>query len=149
MTECSRSSLNIQDRLSQGKRLHPLHRNLPWQSSRDSSTSTKPLMKNTLILIAVIAAVALLIIIPRSGAQAGAAPRWEYAMAKWDGPDKMQYITPGKFEHVRMLEQGVSRPKDAQEEEFFLMIAANKMAQEGWEPINLDSRRILFRRAAR
>jgi len=35
-----------------------------------------------------------------------------------------------------------------QPEEFFLAIACNKMAQDGWEPINLDSRRVLFRRPA-
>ena len=106
-------------------------------------------MKRALILIGIVAGVAFLLTISRSGAQPGAAPRWEYAMVKWDGPDKMQYIVPGKFEFVRMFDQGPARPKDAQEEEFCLTMAANKMAQEGWEAINLDSRRILFRRVAR
>src|SRR5262245_19019397 len=106
-------------------------------------------MKKTLIVIGIVSVIACLYTIPRSGAQTGAAPRWEYAMVKWDGPDKMQYITPGKFEYVRMYDQGLARPKDAQEEEFCLTMAVNKMAQEGWDPINLDSRRILFRRIAR
>ena len=37
-------------------------------------------------------------------------------------------------------------PKDAQPEEFWLAYAANEMAKQGWEAVNLNSRRILFRR---
>jgi hypothetical protein len=37
-------------------------------------------------------------------------------------------------------------PKEADNEQFCLAVAANRMAKEGWEPVNLDSRRILFRR---
>jgi hypothetical protein len=118
-------------------------------SGRTFNINSREPMKRTLIAIGIVVAVAFLSTIPRSDAQPGATARWEYAMIKWDGPDKMQYITPGKFEYVRMFDGGLVRPKDAQEEEFCLAMAANKMAQEGWEAINLDSRRILFRRAAR
>jgi hypothetical protein len=37
-------------------------------------------------------------------------------------------------------------PKDAQAEEFYLTKAANELAKQGWEALNIDSRRILFRR---
>lgn len=76
-----------------------------------------------------------------------AAQKWEYAMIKWDGPDKVQYILPEKFEFVR-LGAKYPLPKDAQAEEYYLTIASNELAKQGWEALNIDSRRILFRRPA-
>jgi hypothetical protein len=106
-------------------------------------------MKKILILIGTVAVVAFLCTNSRSGAQdrAGMQP-WEYAIVKWDGPDKVQYILPNKFDYVRMFEEGRPLPKNAENEEFCLTMAANKLAKEGWEAVNLDSRRILFRRPA-
>ncbi len=75
-------------------------------------------------------------------------PKYEYAVVKWDGPDRLYYNLPKKFELVYLSKIGITVPKDAQNEEFCLAVAANIMAKDGWEPINLDSRRILFRRPA-
>ena len=72
--------------------------------------------------------------------------RYEYAVVQWDGPDRIYYNLPDKFEFVRLSKQGINIPKDAQQEEFCLSVASNKMARERWEAINLDSRRVLFRR---
>jgi hypothetical protein len=86
---------------------------------------------------------------------AGAAPRaqdsaravaYEYAIVKWDGPDRLYYNLPNQFELVYMKDRKVPIPKEAQEEEFWLAYAANEMAKQGWEAVNLNSRRILFRR---
>ncbi|MBI3852441.1 MAG: hypothetical protein HY298_19465 [Verrucomicrobia bacterium] len=76
------------------------------------------------------------------------APKYEYAVVKWDGPDRIYYNLPDKFELVRLSKEGTNIPNDAQGEEFCLSVASNKMAKEGWEAVNLDSRRILFRRVA-
>jgi hypothetical protein len=73
--------------------------------------------------------------------------KFEYAVVKWDGPDRLFYNLPDRFEMVHISKSGAKIPSDAQEEEWCLAYAANKMGVEGWEPINLDSRRILFRRA--
>ncbi len=73
-------------------------------------------------------------------------PKYEYATVKWDGPDRLFYNLPDKFELVHLRKAGVEIPRETQEEEWCLMFAANKMAQTGWEPVNFDSRRILFRR---
>ena len=78
---------------------------------------------------------------------AGTTNQYEYAIVKWDGPDRLYYNLPNKFELVYLRQRKVNIPKDAQEEEFCLAYAANEMAKDGWEAINLDSRRILFRRA--
>jgi hypothetical protein len=75
-----------------------------------------------------------------------AAQKFEYAMIKWDGPDKVQYILPDKVEFVRLAEKH-PLPKNAQDEEFYLTMAANELAKQGWEAVNLNSRRILFRRS--
>ncbi len=75
------------------------------------------------------------------------APRYEVAIVRWDGPDRIQLLTPQKSESIGLLQAGVQMPKDMSKEEFCLTWAANKMAQDGWEPVNLDSTRILLRRS--
>ena len=81
-------------------------------------------------------------------AQDKPAARYEYAIVKWDGPDRLFYNLPGRFELVHLEKQGTQIPKDAQDEEYCLAVGCNIMAKDGWEPINLNSRRILFRRTA-
>ena len=66
---------------------------------------------------------------------------------KWDGPDRLYYNLPDKFELIHLDKGGVRMAKDAQEEEFCLAYACNNLAKVGWEPIALDLRRVLFRRA--
>lgn len=78
--------------------------------------------------------------------QAVSGQKWEYALVKWDAPDRIYYNLPGRFELVFLSKIGVTIPKEAQREEWCLNYAANKMAQDGWEPVNLHSRRILMRR---
>ena len=78
-----------------------------------------------------------------------AAQTHEFAVVKWDGPDRIYYSLPDKFELVYLSKVGVEIPRGAQNEEFCLAWAANKLAKEGWEAVNLDSRRILFRRPLR
>jgi hypothetical protein len=73
-------------------------------------------------------------------------PRYEVAIVKGDGPDKLQFITPQKSEAVRLFKTGVKLPEDICKEEFCLTWAANKMTQERWEPLSLDATRIVFRR---
>ena len=81
-------------------------------------------------------------------AQDRPASQFEYAIVKWDGPDRLYYNLPDRFELVHLDKGGIKIAKDAQEEEFCLTIACNKMARDGWETVNLDSRRVLFRRAS-
>src|SRR5258706_2512803 len=101
-----------------------------------------------LAIIATVLAVALLWNTHHSSAQERKVVQtYEYATVKWDGPDRLFYNLPDKFELVHLRKSGVEIPRETQEEEWCLMFAANKMAQSGWEPVNFDSRRILFRRA--
>ena len=103
-------------------------------------------MKKSLMLLVLLAAFVLLKGAEMAAAQEKAvAQQFEYAMIKWDGPDRIQYILPEKFEFVRMGEK-YPLPKEAQAEEFYLTRASNELAKQGWEALNIDSRRILFRR---
>ena len=74
------------------------------------------------------------------------AGKYEVAMIKWDGPDKLAVIYPDRAEIIRVFKTA-QVPADVSQEEFCLTWGANKLAKEGWEPVNLNSRRILFRRA--
>jgi len=75
--------------------------------------------------------------------------KYEFAIVKWDGPDRLYYNMPDKFELVHLRTQRINIPRDAQEEEWCLTYAANQLAKEGWETVTLDSRRILLRRERR
>ena len=72
-------------------------------------------------------------------------PRYECAMIKWDGPDRVAFIYSDRAEVVRVFKT-TKVPAEVSEEEFCLTWGANKLAQEGWEAVNLNSRRILFQR---
>ena len=74
------------------------------------------------------------------------AQKYEYAVVKWDGPDRLYFNLPDKFELVYLGKAGVTIPRDAQAEEFCLAYAANKMAKDNWYVVALDSRRMVFRR---
>lgn len=103
-----------------------------------------------IVCIALLALVSCVVMPSYSFAQDKAANHqtYEYAIVKWDGPDRLYYNLPNdEFKLVYLEKDGVKIPKDADNEQYCLSIAANRMAKEGWEPINLDSRRILFRRA--
>ncbi|MDB6022604.1 MAG: hypothetical protein JWQ04_2461 [Pedosphaera sp.] len=76
-------------------------------------------------------------------------PKYEYATVKWDGPDRLYYNLPNKFEMVHLEKIGIQIPPEAEKEEYCLAVASNIMAKDGWEPVNLDSRRILYRRATK
>ncbi len=76
------------------------------------------------------------------------ARRCEVAIIKWDGNDKVCVNLPDKSEIMHVFELSGSRtPKDMQDEEFCLAWMANKLAKDGWEVVNLDSRRLVFRRS--
>ena len=101
------------------------------------------------LMLALPLAAAVLWFAPLAQSQdkATGAAKYDYAVVKWDGPDRLYFNLPDKFELVYLTRTGVQIPKDAQAEEWCLTYAANKMGQDGWEAVNLNSRRILFRRA--
>ena len=61
--------------------------------------------------------------------------KYEYAVLKWDGPDRLFYNMPDHFELVHLEKKGIKIPGDAQNEEWCLAYGANQLSHEGWEPI--------------
>ena len=102
-------------------------------------------MKKLLIITALLGIVSTFTVWKGKAQDKGVGGKYEYAI--WDGPDRLFYNLPDRFEMVHIGKLGAKIPSDAQEEEWCLAYASNKMAAEGWEPVNLDSRRIVFRRA--
>jgi hypothetical protein len=100
---------------------------------------------STIFAVATLVAALSTVFVAR-GQQPAVAPRYEVATVKWDGPDRLQFLTPQKSESIRLFKTGVQLPPEIRDEEFCLTWAANKMALDGWEPVNLNSTRILFRR---
>jgi len=119
--------------------------------TRIGETSTETVMKK-IICIALLTLVGCVVTPSYSFAQDKTANHqiYEYAIVKWDGPDRLYYNLPNdEFKLVYLEKDGVKIPKEADNEQYCLSIAANRMAKDGWEAVNLDSRRILFRRPAR
>src|SRR5207253_5532091 len=56
----------------------------------------------------------------RGNAQEKTPPKYEYAVLKWDGPDRLYYNLPDRFEMVHLEKQGIKIPGDAQNEEWCL-----------------------------
>jgi hypothetical protein len=120
---------------------------MPTANQKIKLRTMKGLTMKKILVIAAFLVAAFAFITHHSSAQdKNSVPKYEYATVKWDGPDRLFYNLPDKFELVHLRKAGVEIPRDTQEEEWCLMFASNKMAKDGWEPVNLDSRRILFRR---
>jgi hypothetical protein len=99
------------------------------------------------LLVGILILIAGLAVVVSMRAQEKAHPaKYEYAIVKWDGPDRLYWNLPNKFEMTHLEKQGITVPKEAENEEFCLAAASNIMAKDGWEPVNLNSRRILYRR---
>jgi hypothetical protein len=77
-----------------------------------------------------------------------AVQKYEVAVIKFDGPDRIAYILPGKTEKVRIFDE-FELPKGVHDEAFCLAMAANKLAKDGWEPVGIDGTRIMMKRAVK
>ena len=104
-------------------------------------------MKRNQLLLASLAVAAVIgaASLGAKGQTGNTAQRYEVAIIKWDGPDKLQLITPQKSEYLRVFQSGATLPREIHDEEFCMTWGANKLAQDGWEPVNLNSSRMLLR----
>jgi hypothetical protein len=104
-------------------------------------------MKKLLLTLAIIAGITLAGSVFITRAQEQKAARYEYAIVKWDDPDRLLFNYPNaRFELINLLKTGQKIPKEAENEEYCLAYACNFMALSGWEPVNIIPAKILFRR---
>ncbi len=106
-------------------------------------------MKRQVLILASLAGLALMLVAPQllRAQTRTVGQRFEAAMIKWDGADKVQVMTPAKCEVVYVYKTGGQRVTDIHDEEYCLTWVSNKLLQDGWELVNLNNRRVLFRRA--
>jgi hypothetical protein len=95
-------------------------------------------MKKLFIVIAALALIVVCSTHPGSAQNKASMAKYEYAIVKWDGPDRLFYNLPDKFDLVHLGKINVKIPSDAQGEEWCLAYACNQMATDGWEPVTLD-----------
>jgi hypothetical protein len=105
-------------------------------------------VKKPFLILAILAAMALASNSLIARAQSRAAAKFEYAIVRWEEPDRLYYNYPdGRSELVYLLKTGQKIPESASAQEYCLAQACNFLAKSGWEPLNLDSQRIVFRRS--
>jgi hypothetical protein len=64
-------------------------------------------MKKILIVAALLAVVLTFTVLRGTAQDKAAAGKYEYAIVKWDGPDRLFYNLPDKFEMVHIAKMGV------------------------------------------
>jgi hypothetical protein len=73
--------------------------------------------------------------------------RVEYIDIRWDGTDRMCIVFPdGRVEFVGKELEKVSRPDDANKRAFYMTLAMNKMAAQGYEFVGMISDEIVMKR---
>ena len=105
-------------------------------------------MKNKPLLVIALAALALCLVGTRllHAQDRSARQQYEYAILKWDGPDRIQLFFPDRFESYRVFEKGAGVPRGAHDEEFCVNYAVNMLAKDGWQAIQLHATRVMLQR---
>ena len=72
----------------------------------------------------------------------------EYATLRWDGPENTHLIRPnGAVEVLGAKFAGVKKPSRVDERSFFMNLAVNALAREGFELVAMTPDDYLFRRS--
>ena len=90
-------------------------------------------MKTKLITTIIAAILLICAVVPRVSAddKPAAKQRYEYAIIKYDGPDRIQIMYPNqKVDMYRVFDKGVKLPADAKQEEFCVTYAVNELAKD-------------------
>jgi|SRR5213080_4912311 len=71
----------------------------------------------------------------------------EFATIRWGGRDNTQLIRPnGKVEKLRALLEKYPRPDGIDDRAYYLTVAANAAAKEGFEVVAITSDEIMMKR---
>lgn len=82
-----------------------------------------------------------------AAAQPMPAAGFEYIDIRWDGTDRMCIVYPdGRVDFIGKELEKVPRPDDANKRAFYMTLAVNKMAAQGYEVVGMVSDEILMRR---
>lgn len=74
-------------------------------------------------------------------------PRFEYVTIRWDGSDNTHLIRPGgQVEHIGAELRRFPRPGRTDDRSFYMNVAVNGLAKEGYEVAAMTENDILLRR---
>ncbi|MGN6553009.1 MAG: hypothetical protein ACTHLW_04745 [Verrucomicrobiota bacterium] len=81
-------------------------------------------------------------------AEAGSFQKYEYVTIRWAGRDNTHLIrSNGKVEMLGMILNKVPRPDRTDERAFYMNIAMNSVAREGYEFAGMTTDEIIMKRA--
>ncbi len=105
-------------------------------------------MKKSIFVLVIAAVVSWGGLVSQSAsAQTLSAAGFEYIDIRWDGTDRMCIVYPdGRVDFVGKELEKVTRPDDANKRAFYMTLAVNKMAAQGYEVVGMISDEILMRR---
>ena len=105
-------------------------------------------MKNlNLILLASVLSVSAVLLFKSRAAEPTTFQVVEFATIRWQGRDNSQVIRPnGKPEKLKPLFERAPRPNGLDERAYYLTIAINALAKEGYDFAGMTSDEIVMRR---
>lgn len=107
-------------------------------------------MKKSIVVFGlVLATVILALTILKSRAAEGASfQKYEYVTIRWGGKDNTHLIrSNGKVEMLGPILNRFTRPDRTDDRAFYMNIAMNSVAREGYEFAGMDSDEIIMKRA--
>jgi len=103
--------------------------------------------KNVSLLIGTTMALVVLYLITASGAESNPFQSYEFATIRWGGRDNTHLIRPsGKVEMLRSLLSRTPRPEHTDERSYYMNIAMNAVAKEGFEFAGMTNDEIVMKR---
>jgi hypothetical protein len=117
----------------------------------DSFKQVQPMKRLLIVLLAVVFSVGGFLFLRAHAAEGDGVQSIEFATIRWDGRDKSYVIRPSaKVESLKQLFDRHARPENVDERAFYLTIAMNAMAQEGFEFAGtLNNEHVIMKRQVR
>jgi hypothetical protein len=102
-----------------------------------------------LILLAGILLAAVLSLGRLASAAPDTTPRFEYASIRWDGRDNTHLVRPdGRVEFLSGQFKSMAKPGHSDERTFYLNVAINQLAKEGFELAAMTEDEVVMKRLA-
>jgi hypothetical protein len=90
------------------------------------------------------------ILLFRLGADERSSAAFEYVTIRWSGKENTHLIRPvGKVEFIGGQLRAIQKPERADDRSFYMNVAMNGLAQEGYEFSGMTSDEIVMRRAVK
>jgi hypothetical protein len=99
------------------------------------------------VSMVLLAAIGTLCTTKLPGAEAGGTTRYEYATLRWAGRDNTHVIRPNRdVEILGKQLRKINKPERTDERSFYMNIAVNELAKEGYALVAITPDDYLFRR---